>query len=93
MIMYFDVETTGLCPIKHGIVQLAAIFVQDGEEKARVDIKINPVTFDGKNHTAYINIVELPRAVQVQGTDGTSGDDLLDECYAKLYAIMTKEDK
>jgi DNA polymerase III alpha subunit (gram-positive type) len=44
--MYFDVETTGLCPIKNGIIQIAAIFEEGGREVERVDIKINPSTYD-----------------------------------------------
>lgn len=46
MVMYFDVETTGLDPVKNGIIEFAAIFEEGGKEVERFHIKINPSTYD-----------------------------------------------
>jgi len=42
-ILYLDVETTGLDPIKHDIVQIAGIVEIDGEIKEEFDFKCCPV--------------------------------------------------
>ncbi len=39
---FYDLETTGVNPAKNGIHQIAAIIVIDGEEKERINIKIQP---------------------------------------------------
>jgi hypothetical protein len=46
------------------------------------------VDFDGKNHTAYINVVELDNGVSVTGVNGESEKIVLDKCYEKLYKIV-----
>jgi DNA polymerase III alpha subunit (gram-positive type) len=45
--LYLDLETTGLDPKKNGIVQLAAIYTEDGEEISTIDITMNPSTRRG----------------------------------------------
>ena len=41
-ILYFDLETTGLIPQIHSIIQIAGIIEIDGEEVERFDIKMKP---------------------------------------------------
>ncbi len=40
--LYYDLETTGVKPHRHGIHQIAGIVVIDGEEKERFDIRMQP---------------------------------------------------
>lgn len=40
--LYYDLETTGLNPAKHGIHQMAGMVVIDGEIKERFDIRMQP---------------------------------------------------
>ena len=47
-VLYVDVETTGLEPIVHGIIQLAYIVEIDGKVKKRGSLKINPLTYSKK---------------------------------------------
>lgn len=44
-LLYLDTETTGLYANKHGLTQVAAIIVIDGEEKDRINLKINTNTY------------------------------------------------
>jgi len=44
-LLYIDTETTGLFPNKHGITQIAAIVVIDGDEVDSVNLSINPETY------------------------------------------------
>lgn len=41
-ILYFDLETTGLEPLKHSIVQIAGIYEVDGVEVDRFNLLIQP---------------------------------------------------
>lgn len=41
-VLAVDVETTGLDPAKHEIIQLAAIYVQDGVEVASINLHFRP---------------------------------------------------
>jgi DNA polymerase-3 subunit epsilon len=41
-ILFFDVETTGVMPNKHGIHQLSGEIVIDGEAKGQFDFKVRP---------------------------------------------------
>ena len=45
--LYFDLETTGLDPVKNGIIQLAAILMDNEEEISRIDIIMNPMSREG----------------------------------------------
>ena len=40
--LFFDVETTGLLPHKHCIHQIAGIYLENGEEVKRFEIKMQP---------------------------------------------------
>ena len=40
--LFFDVETTGLSPAKHCLHQLSGIYLENGEEIKRIDIKVAP---------------------------------------------------
>ena len=42
-LLYIDTETTGLYPNKHGLTQVAAIVVIDGEEVDSCNLDINPL--------------------------------------------------
>lgn len=44
-LLYMDTETTGLDAQKHGLTQIAAIVVIDGEEIDRIVLDINPFTY------------------------------------------------
>lgn len=39
---FIDLETTGLDPVKHGVIQIAGIIVVDREEKDRFDFTVRP---------------------------------------------------
>ena len=41
-LLYFDTETTGLDPVRNGIIQIAGIIVIDGEVKEEFNIKMQP---------------------------------------------------
>lgn len=56
-ILYFDVETTGLDPVTHEIVQLAYIIEVDGREVAARDLLMRPL------HPERAD----PRALEVNG--------------------------
>ena len=60
-LLYIDTETTGLYPNKHGLTQVAAIIVIDGEEKERIDLPINPSTY--RTFTPIID----DKALEIQG--------------------------
>jgi len=45
-LLYLDVETTGLEPLIHGIVQLAYIIEIDGRVRKRGSFKINPFSYN-----------------------------------------------
>ena len=55
-ILWFDLETSGLDPVKNGIIQFAALIDIDGEIVETVDFLMNP---EGKEVS--------PDALQVQG--------------------------
>lgn len=40
--LFFDVETTGLLHHKHYIHQIAGIYLENGEEVKRFEIKMQP---------------------------------------------------
>lgn len=44
-LLYFDVETTGLSPVKNDIIQFACIIEIDGEVKEEFEVKIKPFDF------------------------------------------------
>ena len=56
-VLYFDVETTGLDPVKHGIVQIAAVAEVDGVEVGRFVRNVAPYPTDEID----------PRAMAVHG--------------------------
>ena len=41
-ILFFDLETTGVLPNKHGIHQISGEIVIDGETKESFDFKVRP---------------------------------------------------
>jgi DNA polymerase-3 subunit epsilon len=55
--LYFDVETTGLNPAVHEIIQLSGIIEWDGQEVDRFDFRVKPRNFD----------VIDPKALEVTG--------------------------
>jgi len=55
--LYIDVETTGLDPLRHGVHQLAVLFVIDGEIVDRVGYRIAP----------YQSCQFDPKALEISG--------------------------
>lgn len=84
-VLYFDTETTGTNPAKHGIIQFAAIVEVDGEEKERVNIKMKPHPTDEID----------PTALQVNGitTEMLENEDDRLSCregYAAICAFLSR---
>jgi len=46
LLLYIDVESTGLNPKTAGLTQVSAIIVRDGEEVSRINLHINPYTYN-----------------------------------------------
>jgi DNA polymerase III epsilon subunit-like protein len=65
-LIYTDIETTGLVPGKHAIIQIAAIKEVDGEVVGELDLKIKPFP------DAHIH----PKALEV---NGITEDELMSE--------------
>jgi DNA polymerase-3 subunit epsilon len=42
-VLYFDVETTGLDPVKHDIIQIAGLIEINGEVKEEFEFKVRPL--------------------------------------------------
>jgi len=81
-IFYFDVETTGLDPIKNDIIQLAGIIEIDGVVKEEIEFKCQP--------TSYKDISW--EALNVNGATLDKIKTFSDhsECYDYLLAIFDK---
>lgn len=81
-ILYFDCETTGLDPVKNGIIQIAGIVEVDGEEVEKFDIKIKPFESD---------VVE-DKALAVSGTtrDDVEKFDEPEKGYNKIIGMFDK---
>lgn len=60
-LLYIDTETTGLYPNKHGLTQVAAIVVIDGEWMDSVNLPINPETYK-----TFIPQID-DKALEIQG--------------------------
>ena len=44
-VIYIDVETTGLDPLVHGLIQVAAIVVVDGKKIDEIEFKVDPHSY------------------------------------------------
>ncbi|MDD3178045.1 MAG: exonuclease domain-containing protein [Candidatus ainarchaeum sp.] len=58
--LYFDVETTGLNPEKHGLIQFSGIIEIDGEIKEKFNFKIKPFDSDLIEESA-LNVNNISR--------------------------------
>lgn len=67
-IFWFDLETTGLNPEKHGLIQLGCLIDEDGEIKDKFEIKIKPFKLDLMTKGAFkktgISIKDLKTFVE-----------------------------
>ncbi len=81
-IFYFDVETTGIDPVKNAIIQLSALVDINGEIKDTLDLFIQPR--EGK-------IIE-DEALAVSGitNDDLKNFDIPTDAYNKLITFMDK---
>jgi len=80
--IYFDLETTGVDPIKNGIIQMAAIIEVDDKEVEEFNFKIKPFHDD---------IIEA-EALKVSGTttEDIKGYDDPHPTYNKIVSIFDK---
>lgn len=83
-VLYFDVETTGLDPVKNDIIQIAGIIEIDGVIQDEFEFKCQPVSFD-------------PECISIDAleTHGYNLEDLASfpypgEIYHKLISIFSK---
>lgn len=53
---WVDCETTGLDPVKHGIVQIAMLMDINGYVEDRLVVKCQPFDDDKFDHTTYKNV-------------------------------------
>jgi len=91
-VFYFDVETTGLDPVKHDIIQLAGYIEIDGEIKEEFNFKYKPLDFETINPRALeINkiTVEQLKEYPHAGAERTK----LVAIFDKYVDKFNKEDK
>ena len=81
-LLFFDLETTGTNPARHGIHQISGIVEIDGVEQERFDFKVRP------NPKAEI----LDEALAVGGVTREEIDayPLMEEVYGKLVALLAR---
>lgn len=91
-VFYFDVETTGLDPVKHDIIQLAGYIEIDGEIKEEFNFKYRPLDFDTINPGALeINGVTIEQLKEYPHADATRTQ--LVTIFNKYIDKFNKEDK
>jgi DNA polymerase-3 subunit epsilon len=91
-LLFLDTETTGLDPVKHGIIQIAGIVEIDGEVEREFNIECQPLPSDVIDAQALaINKVEITRLGQrmAHGLAFTSFTGMMNK-YVDRYA---KNDK
>lgn len=81
-LLFFDLETTGTNPARHGIHQISGIVEIDGVEQERFDFKVRP------NPKAEI----LDEALAVGGVTREEIDAYppMEEVYCKLVALLSR---
>lgn len=81
-LLFIDLETSGLNPKKHGVIQIAGIVEIDGEEKERFDLKCS--LFSGQFMDSHALAVNGITEHTIRAYPEPS------EAYEKLIAIFDK---
>lgn len=81
-LLMLDTETTGLDPLKNGVIQIAGIIDIDGEVKEEFNFRVRPFKGD---------IIDL-RALEVNGVSRADleGFDAPEAVYERLRGILTR---
>nr|DAK81844.1 MAG TPA: DNA polymerase III subunit alpha [Caudoviricetes sp.] len=81
-LLFFDLETTGTNPARHGIHQISGIVEVDGVEQERFDFKVRP------NPKAEV----LDEALAVGGVtrEQIEAYPAMEEVYGKLVALLAR---
>lgn len=91
-VLYIDTETTGLDPVKNGILQISGIIEIDGQVKEEFDIKMQPMTGDVVEEKALAvtgTTLEMIHGYQ-SGTEGYNAIIKMFDRYIEKYDKMDK---
>jgi DNA polymerase III subunit epsilon len=80
--LYFDVETTGLDPVKNDIIQIAGLIEVDGEVKENFNFKMQPFSYE--------NISEAAIATHGVTVEDMKNYDRPHDIYQKIVMIFNK---